>query len=120
MPALQAPSVSIVIPCYNAEQWVARAIGSVLDQDYPAREIIAVDDGSTDRSHEALETFGDGIRLITTTNRGAQHARNLGMRAAQGEYVLFFDADDYMDGPVVAGLMDVALRSPIDLPSVAL
>ena len=68
--------VSILIPVYNAETFVAEAIQSALDQTWPAKEVIAVDDGSTDRSPEILKSFGPRIRIIGQENRGASAARN--------------------------------------------
>ena len=73
------PSISVIIPCWNAEKWIARAIQSVLDQDYPNKEIIVIDDGSTDGSLEIIKSFGDKIRWETGPNRGACAARNTGL-----------------------------------------
>ena len=63
--------VSILIPCYNAERWVGEAVQSALDQTYPKKEIIVVDDGSTDRSLDVIKSFGPRIRWETGPNRGA-------------------------------------------------
>ena len=73
--------VSILIPVYNAEAFVAEAIQSALDQTWPAKEVIAVDDGSTDRSPEILEDFRPRIRIIGQENRGASAARNRALNA---------------------------------------
>jgi glycosyltransferase involved in cell wall biosynthesis len=86
--------VSVIIPIYNAESTIARAIGCVLAQDFEDREIIAVDDGSTDGSARILESYGDRIKLIRQSNQGASAARNSGARSAIGEYLAFLDADD--------------------------
>src|SRR5713226_1866991 len=88
--------VSILIPVYNAEGFVAEAIQSALDQTWPAKEIIAVDDGSTDRSLEILKSFGLRIRVIEQENRGASAARNRALSEAQGEFIQFLDADDLL------------------------
>src|SRR5438309_9767392 len=88
--------VSILIPVYNAEAFVAEAIQSALDQTWPAKEIIAVDDGSTDRSREVLESFGAQIRIIEQENRGSSAARNRALNKAQGEFIQFLDADDLL------------------------
>lgn len=86
--------VSIVIPVYNCESFVGEAVESALAQDYPAKEVIVVNDGSVDGSLAALRHFGAAIRLIDVPNGGPARARNIGLRAARGEYVAFLDADD--------------------------
>ena len=91
--------VTVVIPCYNAELWVGRAIKSVLDQQGVTVEVIVVDDGSTDGSLEVIQSFGDRIRWETGPNRGACAARNRGLELATARYALFLDADDYLEHP---------------------
>lgn len=88
--------VSIIIPCYNAERYVAEAIRSALAQTYRSVEVIVVDDGSTDGSVEAIRSFGDAIRWETGPNRGGCAARNRGIELARGEFVQFLDADDLL------------------------
>jgi glycosyltransferase involved in cell wall biosynthesis len=92
--------VSIIIPCYNAERWIGEAIQSCLDQTYRPIEIIVVDDGSTDKSKEAVShlaaTANVPIRLISTENNGASAARNRGLLVATGDYLQFLDADDLL------------------------
>lgn len=86
--------VSIVIPTYNRAETVRTAIDSVLEQDYQPMEVIVVDDGSTDDTTDVLVGYGDQIRLIKQANRGVSAARNLGVAAANGEYIAFLDSDD--------------------------
>ena len=86
--------ISVVIPAYNAERCIARAIRSVLAQTRPAKEIVVVDDGSTDGTAEAVRAFGDAVRLIQQPNAGASVARNTGIEAAIGDWIAFIDADD--------------------------
>ncbi len=86
--------ISVVIPAFNNEKYIARAIGSVLAQTRPADEIIVVDDGSTDGTANEVRTFGDTVRLIRQKNGGASAARNAGVLAAAGEWIAFLDADD--------------------------
>lgn len=90
----RAPRVSVVIPVYNGERFVKRAIESTLNQVYQDREVIVVDDGSTDGTGRILEGFGDRVRILRQPNRGAYAARNLAIRHALGEFVAFLDADD--------------------------
>lgn len=87
-------TVSVIIPAWNAERHIARAIRSVLAQTRPADEIVVVDDGSTDGTAAAVRTFGDAVRLIEQPNGGASVARNTGLAAATGEWIAFLDADD--------------------------
>lgn len=97
-PARHAPLVSIVIPVHNAERHLAHALDSALRQTYRPIEIIAVDDGSTDRSPEILAQYvarhGSQITHLRQSNMGAAAARNAALAAARGEYIAFLDADD--------------------------
>jgi glycosyltransferase involved in cell wall biosynthesis len=88
--------VSVIIPCYNAERWVHEAITSCLQQTYRPIEIIAIDDGSTDRSPDLLRSFGEKIRWESGPRRGACYARNRGFSLSGGRYIQFLDADDYL------------------------
>jgi GT2 family glycosyltransferase len=86
---------SIVITCYNQRDFIGAAIDSALAQGHPAKEIIVVDDGSSDGSVEVIEPYGDAIQLLKfSSNRGAIEARNRGVDRAQGEYIVFLDGDD--------------------------
>jgi glycosyltransferase involved in cell wall biosynthesis len=85
--------VSVIIPCYNQAHFVGDAIESVLAQTWPQREIIVVDDGSRDDPAMVVAPYA-GVRLIRQTNQGVSAARNRGMRASTGEFLIFLDADD--------------------------
>jgi glycosyltransferase involved in cell wall biosynthesis len=87
------PMVSVVIPCYNQGHFVSEAIDSVLAQTYPHREIIVVDDGSTDRTSEVVSHY-PSVRYVWQRNQGLSSARNHGIQESRGEYVVFLDADD--------------------------
>ncbi|MDH4201267.1 MAG: glycosyltransferase [Phycisphaerae bacterium] len=86
--------ISVVIPVYNAEKHIARAIESVLAQTRPAEEIIVVDDGSTDATAEVVRSFGDKVILIQQPNAGVSVARNKGIERASGDWIAFLDSDD--------------------------
>jgi glycosyltransferase involved in cell wall biosynthesis len=86
--------VSVIIPVYNGQPFIARAVDSVLRQTHAAAEIIVVNDGSTDRTLEALAPFGNRIQVITTTNRGVSSARNTGYLASCSSLIAYLDADD--------------------------
>ncbi len=83
-----------MIPNYNGVLFVAEALKSVLEQDYQNKEIIVVDDGSSDGSIEVLRTYAGKIKLIETENLGAAAARNTGILAAEGVLIAFLDSDD--------------------------
>jgi len=92
--------VSVIIPCYNVEQYIAECIASVQHQSYRDIEIICVDDGSSDRTVEIIRSIiqssSTSISLITQKNAGAPSARNRGVNASLGEYLQFLDADDIL------------------------
>jgi glycosyltransferase involved in cell wall biosynthesis len=88
------PLVSVVIPTYNRAKTLARAIDSVLAQTYRNRELIVVDDGSTDDTDEILESYGDALIRVRQVNRGVSAARNLGIERSNGDPVAFLDSDD--------------------------
>lgn len=85
--------VSVVIPAFNGEAYLAQAIHSVLDQDYPRVELIVVDDGSSDRSAEIAESFAE-VYLLRQPNRGNAAARNAGIDLARGDRIALLDQDD--------------------------
>lgn len=111
----QHPLVSIIIPCYNAERYVAEAIQSALDQTYPNKEVIVIDDGSTDGSLEVIKSFGHKIRWETCPNRGGSAARNRGIELARGEFIQFLDADDLLHPEKLERQAPVVLAHPGDV-----
>lgn len=91
-----AQSVSIIIPAYNAEEFVGATIQSALDVIPTAGEVIVIDDGSTDQTPAICTSFGDKIRYRRVHNGGVSRARNIGVEMASGEWLLFLDADDLL------------------------
>jgi glycosyltransferase involved in cell wall biosynthesis len=89
------PKVSVIIPAYNVESILSRAVESALTQDPPPHEIIVINDGSTDNTASVAKRYGDRIRYIEQTNQGQGPARNAGLSVCSGEYIGFLDADDY-------------------------
>lgn len=90
------PLISIIIPCYNAEKYIAETIQSVINQTYNHWEIILVNDGSTDKSTEIAKTFKNNkISIINKKNTGVSDSRNIGIIHAKGNYIALLDADDY-------------------------
>jgi glycosyltransferase involved in cell wall biosynthesis len=111
--------VSVVIPCYNSEAWLATAIESVLAQVYSALEIIVIDDGSTDNTVNVAQATLHAGRvpwyLVRQANDGPSRARNVGWRKARGQWIQFLDADDVIDSEKVAIQMAVALQAPAEV-----
>lgn len=93
---MQARLASIIIPCFNAEETLSETIQSALNQTYPQREIIVIDDGSRDGSAHIIRSFGAQIRAEFGPNRGASAARNRGTALARGEFIQYLDADDLL------------------------
>ncbi|HHJ81163.1 MAG TPA: glycosyltransferase family 2 protein [Candidatus Tenderia electrophaga] len=89
------PAFTVIIAVYNGEKTIAGAIQSVLDQTYPAHEIIVIDDGSTDDTAEQVKQFGGAVQYIYQQNAGVAAARNAGVDKARGDWLAFLDADDY-------------------------
>jgi glycosyltransferase involved in cell wall biosynthesis len=89
-------NISTVMSVYNAEKYIGQAIHSILQQTLPSREIIIIDDGSTDNTLAILRTFR-GIHLISRENKGIAYSLNQALRLTHGEYLTFLDADDLWD-----------------------
>ena len=88
-------TISVIIPCFNAEISLGRCLASVLAQTQPPDEIIVIDDGSTDNSYKAIDPYKERITYVRQDNRGQGAARNSGLEIASAEYITFLDADDY-------------------------
>ena len=86
--------ISVIIPVYNRQDFIARAIESVLNQTHKVDEIIIVDDGSCDNTFKVLESFGDKVRVIRQQNSGVSSARNKGIENASFSWIAFLDSDD--------------------------
>jgi GT2 family glycosyltransferase len=90
-----SPKFSVIIPVYNSAETLQKAIESVLEQTWPAHEVIVVDDGSTDSSLQVANGFASKVRVIHQSNAGVAAARNLGAESATGDWLAFLDADDW-------------------------
>jgi glycosyltransferase involved in cell wall biosynthesis len=108
-------SISVVIPCYNAEAFLQETIASVLSQTYDHYEIILVDDGSTDGTASVIQSYGTQVRAVFTPNRGASAARNLGTSLAQGEFIQYLDADDLLAPEALAARVAALLSTNGDV-----
>ena len=113
--------VSIIVPVYNAEKYLEKALNSLVSQTLPDIEIICVNDGSTDNSLEILERFSnldERIVVVTQPNSGQSVARNLGLKLAKGEYIGFLDADDWVEPDTFEKLYFKANGSDISICSI--
>ena len=113
--------LSVVIPIYNVERWLPACLDSVLDPACGDYEILAVNDGSTDGSGAVAADYAarhpDRIRVLTTPNGGLGHARNTGLEAARGEFLLFLDSDDMLAPGALAEIL-VCLDGIFDFKAV--
>ncbi|QSR85052.1 glycosyltransferase family A protein [Methylacidimicrobium sp. B4] len=97
MPDPQKPRVTVGIPVFNGARFVAQAIESALAQSWPPEEVIVVDDGSKDETPEVLERYRGRVTILRQSNQGAPAARNRILLEAQGEWIQYLDADDYLE-----------------------
>ncbi|MGI6079080.1 MAG: glycosyltransferase, partial [Fastidiosipilaceae bacterium] len=105
------PAVSVIIPVYNMEKYLEECMDSVINQTYKDIEIICVNDGSTDGSFSILEKYAsnDGrIKILNKPNGGLSSARNTGLKAAKGKFIIFLDSDDYIETDTIECVMDKA------------
>ena len=110
--------ISVIMPIYNAYDYLRPALDSVLDQSFRDFELICVDDGSTDKSLAVIKEYQKAdsrIRIITETNAGPAKARNFGLKRARGEYVAFLDADDFFEPDLLEKLWGIAKRDDLDI-----
>ena len=112
-------SVSVIMPVYNAEKFLNRSISSFQNQTLESKELICVDDGSTDNSLEILNDFQkefNNIKIITQENSGPGVARNTGIENAQGEYIAFLDSDDiFLEDTALEEMYNLGIESNDDL-----
>ena len=106
------PKISVIIPTHNRAWTLRHAVDSVLAQDYPDFELIVVDDGSTDETPELLESYGDGIRVLTQANQGVSAARNRAIKASRGDLIAFLDSDDAWEPGKLACQAEFFMENP--------
>lgn len=104
---MSLPLVSILIPAYNSEQWIAETIRSALGQTWERKEIIIVDDGSTDQTLQVARQFeSESVRVFSQQNQGAAAARNKAFSLSHGDYIQWLDADDLLAADKIARQME--------------
>lgn len=104
------PLISVIVPIYNVEKYLARCVDSIVNQTYKNLEIILVDDGSTDESPEICDLYANRdnrIKVMHLPNGGAGKARNIALNFVHGSYVAFVDSDDYLEDTAYEKLMNV-------------
>lgn len=109
------PTVSVIIPSYNAAEYIAQTLESVLAQTLSDIEVIVVDDGSTDSTRDVVAEFAckdSRVTLVEQANQFAGVARNNGMAKARGTYLYFLDADDYIEKTALEELVDAIEKKP--------
>jgi glycosyltransferase involved in cell wall biosynthesis len=114
----QEITFSIIVPAYNVEKYIARCLDSLLAQKYPAAEILVIDDGATDGTVDVVNSYAGkcpAIRLIRQENVGLGATRNVGIREAVGDYLVFVDSDDYIDAGLTADCRAALEKKPYDL-----
>ena len=114
----KAIKVSVIMPIYNADEFLRPALDSIVDQTLKEIEIICIDDGSTDHSLEILKEYQQKdarIRIVTETNAGPALARNNGIRRARGEYISFLDADDFIELDMLEQMYNEGKASDLDI-----
>ena len=110
--------ISVIVPVYNVAAYLPQCLDSILQQDHEALEVILIDDGSTDCSGEICDGYAAAdsrIRVIHQKNSGAAAAKNAGLRAATGEYLVFADSDDFVE-PGAYSYMLRTLQKPVRKP----
>ena len=104
--------VSVIIPAYNAEKYIKNSLDSVVNQVYKNLEIIIVDDASTDNTKKIIKEYADKddriIPFYQSKNKGVSAARNVGLKVASGEYIVFVDSDDYLTKDAIRRMVDLA------------
>ena len=112
------PTVSVILPIYNVERYLAECLDSIVGQSYRDFEIVVVDDGSLDRSRQIAEEYArsdDRIQIVTRDNGGLGAARNTGVEHARGEFITFVDSDDRLAPDGLAALLESATRTGADI-----
>ncbi|WP_192812602.1 glycosyltransferase family 2 protein [Paenisporosarcina sp. TG-14] len=110
--------VSIIIPIYNVEKYICKCVDSIINQTYTDLEVILVDDGSPDNCPEICDEYekkDKRIRVVHKENGGLSDARNVGLNIARGEYIVFFDGDDYAEINMIEKALKIAKTSDSDI-----
>ena len=105
--------ISVIVPVFNAEEYIENCILSILHQTYPYFELILIDDGSTDHSMNICQKYENEdsrIKVLHQSNQGVSSARNVGILAARGDYITFVDADDTLEREALEKALDFIIK----------
>lgn len=112
------PKITVIIPVYNTSSYLNECMDSVLNQSFYDFEVICVNDGSTDSSFNILKNYkskDSRVKIINQPNRGLGAARNIALKYARGDYILFIDSDDYIAGEMLFDVYELACHNSLDL-----
>lgn len=115
---MKNPLVSVVVPVYNVKKYLKKCLDSLLAQTYKNLEIIVVDDGSTDGSEKIVDEYGriyEKVKVFHKKNGGLSSARNLGIKKAHGQWLMFIDSDDYIRHDCIYKLIELVTEDDIDI-----
>lgn len=110
--------VSLIIPVFNVEEYLEECLESIINQSFSDYEVILVDDGSTDKSKSIINTYEkrfNNIKILSQNNKGVSEARNLALKHAAGEYVLYVDSDDFLKSNMLDVMVNKAEKSKADI-----
>ena len=111
--------VSVIVPVYNSGKYLKKCLNSLVNQTLKSIEIIIIDDGSTDKSRKIIawykSQYPNIIKVILCSHNGVAYARNLGIKEAQGEYIKFVDADDYLNINTLELMYNAAKEHDVDI-----
>lgn len=110
--------VSVIVPTYNSSKYLKECLDSIINQTYSEIEIICIDDGSTDDTVKILNKYeyeNNNIKLIKKTNTGVSDSRNIGIREANGKYIMFVDSDDFLENTMVEEMVHAIIQNDVDI-----
>lgn len=110
--------VSVILPIYNCEKYIERCINSILNQTYQNMQILLIDDGSTDNSGMICDNYSKSdsrIVVVHKKNEGVSKARNMGLELAEGEYITFVDADDWIENNMIEKMVSILEEKKVDI-----
>lgn len=110
--------ISVIVPAYNVERYIARCLDSILSQTYTNLEVLLIDDGSTDSTGRICDDYArkDGrVRVIHQENQGLAEVRNIGLHEAKGEWIQFIDSDDWIEPETIGTCYDLALKNDAEI-----
>ena len=108
------PKISVIVPVYNTEEYLSQCLESILEQTFPDFEVIVVNDGSSDKSHDVAKSYSEKdsrILIVNQENKGLSEARNAGIDRAKGEWITFIDSDDIIAPSFLQKLLDAAQKT---------